>query len=166
MPACSCRFVSPGQVPPEVRQPNPQTEGTDFYVFNATCIQDIREQILSIIEEPKPDLQRPDNTNTEGGAAGADAWGGMAYDTAMEASLTFLRAQWAGALPVDYNDVAPGNEWRNAGFVEKDAACPADLGGSFATGGTCQHVACVVHAVWTSELYDLHCLASRLPRTG
>lgn len=131
---CSCRFVSPNQTPPEVRTVDPETEGTDFYVFDAICMQAIREDILAAIDQPKPDLTRPVNNHTEGGAAGSAAWD-LPYDDAMQLSLTFLRAQWAGALPVDYNDNGPGNEWRVAGFVDKAAGCPADLGGSFATGG-------------------------------
>ena len=126
--------MSPGQTAPEVREVDVEEEGTDFYVFDATCMQSIREDILAAIEQPKPDLTRPVNNNTEGGAAGPASWE-LPYDEAMELSLTFLRAQWAGALPVDYNDNGPGNEWRVAGFVEKDAGCPEDLGGSFATGG-------------------------------
>lgn len=130
---CSCRFVSPGKTPPALTE---EDAGDNFFVFNATCMQEVRENILSAIDQPIPNLLRPDNTNTAGGAGGPDDWAQAdmpAYDDAMEKSLTFLRAQWAGTLPTDY--ATNGNEWRKAGFVDKDNGCPASLGGSFATGG-------------------------------
>ena len=53
---------------------------------------------------------------------------GLDYWDAAAKSLRFLRAQWAGKLPTDY-DIA----WRKPGFV---AACNGmGDGGAFAGGG-------------------------------
>lgn len=137
--------MSPGQTPPQERDVDTDKEGDNFYIYNGTCMQEVREGFLAIINEEATGLARPNNTNTAGGAAGSDAWD-RDYSDAMMKSLTFLQTQWAGALTVNFNATAPGNEWRRPGFVEKADGCPANLGGSFATGGVLFLVP--VHIAW------------------
>lgn len=136
-------------------------------MFDATCMQEVRENLLAIIDQPATNLTRPLNNNTRPGAAGSAAWD-IDYLDAMGDSLTFLRAQWAGVLPADYNTVGPGNEWRKPGFVEKAAGCPADLGGNFATGGafllsTEQSTFCSVQLCVATKTLCLNLVMSGLP---
>lgn len=135
---CRCRFLSPEEDVPDI-DPLTEEEVVDgaFYVFDGACMQQVRERIAKEIELPATGLKRNDSMPNTGPVAAPAQY--VEYSEAIEASLQFLQTQWAGAPSTLFNDTLEGNEWKYPGFVNKAAGCPADLGGSFATGGAPCH---------------------------
>ena len=125
MVPCSCRFLRVGAAIPQSISLNFKDD-PHTYIYNATCISAIRAAILAAYNQPRPGLVRPASASS-GPASSQTDWGSDYWDAAAK-SLKFLQAQWAGALPVNYNI-----SWREAGFV--GACSGAADGGSFATGG-------------------------------
>jgi hypothetical protein len=123
---CSCRFLKP---PPAVA-PEPQRlnfeRAPHHYVYNATCIASIRSTIVAAFNQPRTGLVRP-RFNSTALPSTKLHWRRDYWDAAAK-SMSFLKAQWAGRLPVAY-----GVSWRQPGFA---GACGGRAdGGSFAGGG-------------------------------
>lgn len=112
-------------MPPEPQRRNFE-QAPHYYVYNATCIASIRSAIVAAFNQPRTGLERPSPDST---ALPSNKlhWKRDYWDAAVK-SMLFLKAQWAGRLPVAY-----GVPWRQPGFV---GACGGRAdGGSFAGGG-------------------------------
>ena len=116
-------------------------EPEDFlFVYNATCMQQRRVQLVQPIETDATGLTKPMTRQSLGNEQEATR-----LVESLRENLQFLRTQWAGRLPANY--VAGGGfEWREPGFIELDEGCGSEsVEGSFATGGMPRAVCC---AVW------------------
>ena len=101
-----------------------------MYIYNATCMTDIRDTIIVNLNQPRAGLLR--NASAATAPSTAADWGNDYWDAAAK-SLLFYEAQWAGSLPVGYRIA-----WRQPGFV---GACGGRAdGGSFSGGGAPQAI--------------------------
>lgn len=118
------------------------TAPEDFkFVYNATCMQRRREQLVLPIETLATGLNRPNGERPLANQAEA-----VRLQESMRENLSFLRGQWAGPLPPDLEYVQRGGyAWREPGFIDLDDSCGTEpIEGSFATGGVLRAACCAL----------------------
>ena len=92
-------------------------------IYNASCMFDVRESLLEVLNAQAPGITRPATAGTPSLLA--------VYIDSIRKSYLFFKAQWTGQLPEGYAEDVP---WRRAGFVDLDSSCKKEYLASFATG--------------------------------
>jgi hypothetical protein len=121
------------------------------FIYNATCMKEVRGSLLKLINQNRTGVVRP----TAAIGAPARAASTAQYRDSLEKSYLFFKAQWTGLLGQSYAADVP---WRTPGFVDLDEkSCKGrSYSASFATGGA---------SLWeapTAGVFDHDCVLSKV----
>jgi hypothetical protein len=90
---------------------NPEGGAAYKFIYNATCMKEVRTSLLEVVNGDKTGVVRPPADPPAKSTATA------IYSDSLEKSYLFFKTQWTGLLPEGYEaDVS----WRTAGFVDLD----------------------------------------------